>query len=61
MEKQITLGHKVKDAMTGYVGRATLRVESLTATPRICVASLVEGKVHEEWFDEPRLAEVSGD
>jgi hypothetical protein len=59
---QIKLGQKVKDTITGFDGTATGRCEYLTGVPRVqVVRQNTDGKMQEEWLDEPRLEVVSAD
>ena len=54
------LGKYVKDAITGYTGTVTQRVELLNAPPRCYVEAPVaaDGACRAEWFDEQRLSAV---
>lgn len=59
MGEQVKLGSKVKDSATGFEGVVTARCEYLSQAPRLLVESGFDGKRHEEWFDEGRLAVIA--
>jgi hypothetical protein len=49
------LGLRVRDRLTGFEGVAVARTEHLHGAPEIRVETLLDGKLHSEWFAEERL------
>ncbi|HCS40369.1 MAG TPA: hypothetical protein DIW44_12395 [Anaerolineaceae bacterium] len=54
--KDIVLGKKYKDAVTGFIGTATAKAEYQFDHPSIQLESMVDGKPAREWYSLPRIS-----
>jgi hypothetical protein len=61
MPKKITLGMKVKDLISGFVGITIGKTEWITGCAQFIVepAMKKDGTHNNEWFDENRLVAIS--
>ncbi len=54
-EFKFELNQPVEDKLTGFKGIVNCRAQYYLGNNRYGVSCSIDGKIHEEWFDELRL------